>query len=63
MGKNQKCYDVLVNGVGNKAGSTIKAIEDSYQKEVFDEFVDPTAICNGNDPIAKIEKKRFSNIF
>lgn len=52
----KKCYDVLVNGVGNKAGSTIKAIEDSYQKEVFDEFVDPTAICNGNDPIAKIEK-------
>ena len=34
----QKCYDALVNGQGNKAGSVVKAIEDSYQKEVFDEF-------------------------
>ncbi len=52
----QKCYDALVNGKGIKAGSPIKAIEDSYQKEVFDEFVEPTVICNGEEPIAKIEK-------
>ncbi len=25
------------------------AIEDSYQKEIFDEFVVPTVICNGDD--------------
>lgn len=52
----QKCYDALVKGEGNKAGSSIKAIEDSYQKEVFDEFVEPTLICNGEEPIATIEK-------
>ena len=52
----QKCYDVLVNAKGNKAGSTVKAIEDSYQKEVFDEFIEPTFICNGEEPVAKIEK-------
>ena len=52
----KKCYDALVNGVGNKAGSAVKAIEDSYQKEVFDEFVEPTLICNGQEPIATIEK-------
>ncbi len=51
----QKCYDALVNGKGNKAGSAIKAIEASYQKEVFDEFVEPTIICNGETPIAQIE--------
>lgn len=51
----QKCYDALVNGKGNKAGSAIKAIESSYQKEVFDEFVEPTIICNGETPIAQIE--------
>ncbi len=50
----QKCYDALVNGIGNKAGSAIKAIEDSYQKEVFDEFVEPTVICNGENPVATI---------
>lgn len=52
----QKCYDALVNGQGNKAGSVVKAIEDSYQKEVFDEFVEPTVICNGEEPIATIGK-------
>ena len=52
----QKCYNALVNGEGEKAGTPIKAIEDSYQKEVFDEFVVPTVICNGNEPVAKIEE-------
>lgn len=52
----QKCYDALVNGEGKKASSSVKAIEDSYQKEVFDEFVEPTLICNGDEPIATIEK-------
>lgn len=53
----QKAYDALVNGIGEKAGSATKAIEDSYQKEIFDEFVLPTLICNGDEPIATIGKK------
>ena len=53
----QKCYNALVNGEGIKAVDSIKAIEDSYQKEAFDEFVEPTVIVNSNDePIAKIEE-------
>ncbi len=52
----KKSYDALVNGIGNKAGSAIGAIEDSYQKEVFDEFVEPTIICNGDTPVATIDK-------
>ena len=51
----KKCYDALVNGEGEKATSATIAIEDSYQKEVFDEFVVPTVICNGETPIATIE--------
>ena len=50
----KKCYDALVKGEGNKATSATIAIEDSYQKEVFDEFVEPTVICNGETPIATI---------
>ena len=50
----KKCYDALVRGEGNKATSATIAIEDSYQKEVFDEFVEPTVICNGETPIATI---------
>ena len=50
----KKCYDVLAKGEGNKSASATIAIEDSYQKEVFDEFVEPTVICNGETPIATI---------
>lgn len=53
----QKAYQALVQGEGEKASSAIRAIEDSYQKEVFDEFVLPTLICNGDTPIATIGKK------
>ncbi len=52
----QKCYDAMVKGEGIKAGNVVKAIEDSYQKEVFDEFVEPTVICNGEEPVATIGK-------
>ena len=50
----KKCYDALVKGEGNKYASATIAIENSYQKEVFDEFVEPTVICNGETPIATI---------
>lgn len=53
----QKTYDAMVNGIGEKASSAISAIESSYQKEIFDEFVVPTLICNGDEPIATIGKK------
>lgn len=51
-----KAYDALVNGNGVKAGTAIAAIEASYQKEIFDEFVEPTLICNGENPIATISE-------
>ena len=52
----QKAYAAIVNGEGIKCTSAISAIESSYQKEVFDEFVEPTVICQNNEPIAKIEE-------
>ena len=51
-----RAYDALVKGEGIKANSAIAAIEESYQKEVFDEFVEPTLICNNGDPIATISE-------
>ena len=53
----KKAYDALVNGIGEKATSAISAIESSYQKEIFDEFVVPTVIYNGDEPVAKIQDK------
>lgn len=51
----EKAYKALVDGEGEKANSAISAIEDSYQKEVFDEFVLPTVIYNGEEPVATIQ--------
>ena len=53
--REQKAYDAMVLGKGEKATSAIQAIESSYQKEVFDEFVVPTVICNGDKPVATID--------
>ena len=52
----QKAYDALVNGIGEKETSATVAIEKSYQKEVFDEFVLPTLICNNGEPIARVSE-------
>lgn len=52
----EKAYNALVNGEGIKATSAISAIESSYQKEIFDEFIEPTIITNGEKPVAKIEE-------
>ena len=52
-----KAYDAMVRGIGEKNTSSINAIEESYQKEIFDEFIVPTVITNVNgEPIAKIEE-------
>jgi len=37
-------YDVLVHGQGEKASDALSAISNSYEKDVVDEFVLPTAI-------------------
>ena len=50
----QKAYDAMVNGIGEKANTAVAAIEESYQKEVFDEFIEPTVICSNNNPVATI---------
>ena len=52
----EKAYNAMVEGKGEKATSAISAIESSYQKEIFDEFVEPTVIYNGEKPVATIEK-------
>ncbi len=52
----KKAYDALVNGVGVKATTAISAIENSYQQEIFDEFVEPTVIYNGEKPVATISE-------
>ena len=51
-----QAYNAMVRGEGEKYTSATVAIEESYQKEVFDEFVKPTVITNkAGEPIATIK--------
>lgn len=52
----EKAYKALVYGEGEYKTTPISAIEDSYQKEIFDEFMLPTIITSNEEPVAKIEK-------
>ena len=47
-------YDALVNGVGQVANDAISAVDQSYQKEVYDEFVLPTVVMKDGAPVAKV---------
>ncbi|ONI40761.1 phosphoglycerate mutase (2,3-diphosphoglycerate-independent), partial [Candidatus Epulonipiscium fishelsonii] len=40
----ERAYNTIVNGEGNTAKSAVEAITDSYEREIFDEFVEPTII-------------------
>ncbi|TKC04611.1 2,3-bisphosphoglycerate-independent phosphoglycerate mutase [Pedobacter polaris] len=49
-------YDVMVNGIGEKANNTEDAIRKSYSEGITDEFTKPFVITNEiNEPIATIK--------
>jgi len=49
-------YDALVNGEGEKAADAAEAIENSYKKNITDEFIKPTVILDkAQKPIANIK--------
>lgn len=50
----KEAYDALVKGEGHRFASATAAIENSYQKEIFDEFVKPSVICKNDEPVATI---------
>jgi 2,3-bisphosphoglycerate-independent phosphoglycerate mutase len=52
----QKAYECLRSGKGAKAPSAAQAIEQSYQKQITDEFIEPVCVVNSdNHPVATID--------
>ena len=50
-------YDMLVSGIGKKATSPLRAIEDSYNEGITDEFIKPVVITGDNgEPLAILNK-------
>ncbi|MFZ2149218.1 MAG: 2,3-bisphosphoglycerate-independent phosphoglycerate mutase [Sedimentisphaerales bacterium] len=51
----QKAYECMRIGKGIKAANPAEAVAKSYEKEVTDEFIEPTCIVNeDNEPLATI---------
>lgn len=51
----QLAYNALVNGTGEKATDAIAAVENSYAKEITDEFIKPTVIVDeAQQPLGRI---------
>ncbi|MBQ9244921.1 2,3-bisphosphoglycerate-independent phosphoglycerate mutase [bacterium] len=48
----EKAYNMLLLGEGNRADSAIEAVQKSYDKDVTDEFVEPTTV---NVPNSRIQ--------
>ena len=51
----EKAYLAMALGQGNESSDAVKAIEESYNKKIYDEEFVPTVITNGEKPIALIE--------
>lgn len=49
-----KAYAAMVDGNGEVADSAVQAVENSYQRQITDEFVLPTVILKDGQPVAKI---------
>ena len=49
-------YDAMVRGIGQTANSGIDAVEQSYNKDVSDEFIKPAVIVENGQPVATIQQ-------
>lgn len=58
----EKAYRAMVYGEGITAENPVVAVQDSYDKEIYDEFVIPTVILEDGKPVATI-KENDSIIF
>jgi len=52
----KKAYDLLVHGKGIETKNPSKAISDSYEKGITDEFIEPIVVTENNKPVATINE-------
>jgi 2,3-bisphosphoglycerate-independent phosphoglycerate mutase len=53
----KKAYDLLVNGIGSYSHNAVDSIQDSYAKDITDEFIDPIVMTDEhNRPLATIKE-------
>lgn len=53
----EKSYRLLTEGIGEKATDPLIVLEQSYLKNVTDEYIEPTVITENDTPVALIKEK------
>ncbi len=51
----EKAYSAMVHGKGETAENPVLAVSNSYENEIYDEFVLPTVIVEDGKPVGQIE--------
>jgi 2,3-bisphosphoglycerate-independent phosphoglycerate mutase len=51
----KKAFDLMVYGMGTAFNSASEAISSSYDKDITDEFIEPSVITKNGDPVGKIK--------
>jgi 2,3-bisphosphoglycerate-independent phosphoglycerate mutase len=55
--RTEKAYKALTQGIAQKALSAVEAVNNSYAKNITDEFIEPTLIIKNDLPISLISEK------
>ncbi len=53
----EKTYRMLTEGAGNTASDPLMVLEQSYNKDITDEYIEPTIIAEKDKPLALITNK------
>lgn len=62
--RTKLAYDLIVNGKGEKYTDPLKAIQDSYDNEVSDEFIKPIVLTDDSgNPVATLHKEEVVIFF
>jgi len=50
----KRAYDAIYHGEGKRSPNPVQAVEESYEEEIFDEFIEPIVIEKDGEPVGTI---------
>lgn len=59
----EKAYRAMVYGEGRLTSEPVKAVEESYQEEVTDEFIKPIVVSGDGNPLSRRIKEKDVGLF
>jgi 2,3-bisphosphoglycerate-independent phosphoglycerate mutase len=55
--RTEKAYNLMTKGEGNKITDPVAYLMDSYDKKIFDEFIEPAVVVKNDIPVGLIKDK------